>query len=948
MKRMERKRNMHWSQSQNLKNLLAAVTRSSDDRPFKIGVEGKTGSGKRDLIDELIAILPPDVPLMYHQDYEAYLPPVNDFPTIILGELIRQNSPQFEDFLKNFPSGSRKYIRGIIAEQLPVSSDRKTWMEDLFLQFLFYLCRTTTPLFIFENIHRADRRQFEAIQFFLENVSFLPLRIIFTYDPEGTFSHQVKYDHEIRLSRLSVQEAEQAVQDYFSTSPMNARLITNHCYLKTEGHPLRIRFLLEGVYRQLIEESEGEFLNVRKLQNIRINGNWETLFRGALAVQETAAAHLLGLLAHLDDPILQQDLEALLGQVQLPISLIRRWIEAGFIRKITRNGTTGFAISFGLWKDWLRHAVPIDQIKKEILLFYELQQTAHTLPKYKISHLLYELEEIPAAIQTSREEAEALQAQGRYAEAAERLYFLVRMSHLKTGTIPDFKDILEQLGNLYLQIGAYENAFEILRELRNLFVRGKSKQPPAEAKRWLKVNLKMAQALIAMDAFLEARYILREIQVKKFCDPESRGYCFELLGDIEANQGHSDYALKNYRLALDHYTEAAAAAKIYSLYPKLKAFLDSDAAELTALFSRMRDAVRQDRHASLYQCTFLRDQIQAEIRQKEYRKALHSCYELRRLLRKVYDPQIYIQLVFYFADIYPRLGKWQLAISLLNQMIEKGYVQHRPLLLVHTYIQLGMLFKEQARYGRARRMLEKGMEICFRQRFFNELDEIQLHLGHLHLLVHGLLRAREFLTEAHQRAEQSGQQEVLFLAKLYLSYYEIQQRRMDKARRLLREARHLWNLQPHPLDFLNYLFYLALWLSESKRFAHARRVISLLLEKSSDISRYQAAGHFLAGKVARTEGQVELAERELAIARQIASQWNLPQVEYLVLCEQVRLANEQNDRKQFLRRLEETCRFLRELTEKMEDEILKVQFMEAGQHEDILCWCQEFLSERIT
>ncbi len=939
---------MRWNQSQNLKNLLAAVTKPSDDRPFKIGVEGKTGVGKRELVDELIESLPSQVPLLYHHDYESHLPPANDFPTLILGELARHNSPHFEDFLKNFPSESRKYIRDIITEQLPVSSDRKTWMEDLFLQFLFALCRNSTPLFIFENIHRADRRQFEAIQFFLENVSFLPLRIIFTYDPEGTFSHPVKYDHEIRLSRLSVQEAEQAVRDYFSTSPMNARLITNHCYLKTEGHPLRIRFLLEGVYRQLIEESEGEFLNVRKLQNIRINGKWETLFRGALAVQEPAAAHLLGLFAHLDDPILQPDLEALLDRVQLPVSLIHRWIEAGFIRKITRNGTAGFAISFGFWKDWLRHAVPIDRIKKEILLFYELQQTTPTLQKYKISHLLYELEEIPAAVQTSRQEAKALQAQGRYAEAAERLYFLVRMSHLKTGSIPDIKDILEELGDLYLKMGAYENAFEILRELRNSFVRGKSGEAPAEAKRWLQVNLKMAQALIAMDAYLEARYILREIRVKKFCDAESRGSCYELLGDIEANQGHPDAARKNYFLALEHYSETAAAAKIYSLYPKLKEFLNSDTAELTALISRLQDAVGRDRHAPIYLCTFLRDQIQARIKRGEYRKALHSCYELRRLLRRVYDPQVTIQLVFYFADIYPRLGKWQLAISLLNRMIEKGYVQHRPLLLVHTYIQLGMLFKEQARYGRARRMLEKGMEICFRQRFFRESTEIQLHLGHLHLSVHGLLRAREFLTEAHQRAEERGQPEVLFLAKLYLSYYEVQQGRMDRARLLLREARQLWNLQPQPLDFLNYLFYLAFWLAEAGRFAHARRVISLLLEKSGDISRYQAAGHFLAGKVARTEGQAELAERELAAARQIAGQWNLPQVEYLALCEQVRLANERDDRKQFLRRLKETCRFLRGLTEKMEDEILKVQFLEAGQHEDILGWCREYLSETIT
>ena len=126
----------------------------------------------------------------------------------------------------------------------------------------------------------------------------------------------------------------------------------------------------------------------------------------------------------------------------------------------------------------------------------------------------------------------------------------------------------------------------------------------------------------------------------------------------------------------------------------------------------------------------------------------------------------------------------------VQEINKEAYVIHRPELNVQTLIQLGMIFKEQARYGDARRILNSGMEICFRNGLHDQINEIKLHLGHIYLLVHSLLRANELLKEVHEWSQRFGNSSIRFLAKLYLSYYELQQNRLENSRKLLTGASH--------------------------------------------------------------------------------------------------------------------------------------------------------------
>ncbi|MEJ2633988.1 MAG: tetratricopeptide repeat protein [Calditrichia bacterium] len=932
---------MLWFRKQVLSDLQLLLQDPVSQSPYVITLQGEEGMGKSDLITHLVLHLPFNNLLIKQYDLNYEFFSAADLAHQKLLDLKKSGDAVFRSFLENFSPRLQEYILNNISADVQVSSVQQNWLQDLFLQFLTFMAQEKSLLLIFENIHQTDRIRFEELESFIRRISHLPVRVLFTADPEGPFDHDYYSNKTIMLDKLSVQEAEHSIQEYFDTSPINARLLSNHCYLKTGGNPLKIRFLLESLYRPLMNEKSGEFINVRALQNIRISGQWEEIYRSVFASLTEDSQHLLALFAHLGVPVLKADLLEILRALNQKSTIIDCWVNGGFIREVIIADEIYYMLPGSAWKKWIQAVLPVDAIKDSYEILSELSGSGRLKRVYPLSDLLYEANELDASLKLAWQEACALQEQGKLNEASDRLYFIVRIARIDPARFPDILNVLEKLGDIYLKMGAYENAFEILRYLREIITNRAQEKETANPQEWLDVNIKMTRALIAMDAFQEARYLIREMQVKQFCDPESTGACHELQGDIETSLAHQNYAVQEYHKAIEKYRQVKSGIRIYSVYKKLKLILKNQPVEYQALIAEILEFMHASGNVKAFEAALLRDEIQHLLAGKEYIAALKSCIRLRRLLREIYQPHLFIQMTFYFGEIYARLGKWKLAISHFEKIVDSFLIRHKSLLHVQVYIQLGLMYKEQARYGEARRILEQGMELCFRHNYFSEQNEIKLHLGHIYLLVHGLLRAQEYLLEAHNWANSNQQRDILILAKLYLAYYEIQQNRLDPARNWLREAKKLVNLSDNPLDFLNYLFYLDLWMLESDKPAKARIVADLVLKKAGDIPRYQAAAYYLLTSVHAARGNYGEAEKSLQRGLKISHKWHLPQVRYLLYCRGARLAYGRQDDGKFLKELKDACRFIYEIADRILDEILRTQFLEAKYHEDILNWCME-------
>jgi tetratricopeptide (TPR) repeat protein len=285
------------------------------------------------------------------------------------------------------------------------------------------------------------------------------------------------------------------------------------------------------------------------------------------------------------------------------------------------------------------------------------------------------------------------------------------------------------------------------------------------------------------------------------------------------------------------------------------------------------------------------------------------------------------------------LGKWHYAAAHLENLLNRMRLTYHPARHMQVLIHLGMIYKEQGAYGKARKTLEQALELAFQHHFFNEQNEIKLHLGHLYLLVHALLYAVEYLSEARRWAEKTQNAPLQIMANLYLSFYEVQNRRFDRAHRLLVSAKKLVNTSGELMDYLNYLFYYALYLLEREQPQKARVLVEQMLKRAPEWGRYRAAAYYLQGRAYAQQEQIERAEKAFQRSREIARQCGYPQILYLVECEWVRLLHRQNERNRFNQFLPRVCATIQTIADKIDDEILRRQFLEARYHEDIRYWC---------
>ena len=934
---LENYKDTNWFNHQTIEEINSILNSTLTSGIHKISITGREGLGKHDLIHYLSQQFSSKHLLIQHLNFALEKFSFHKFLSDAFQFYLKKH-PEFKSYLKRYPVSSRQYITDRLAEFPQRVEMDLDWYLEIFLQFLKHVSHKKVILIILENLNQLDGYQFERLETFVKRLKEFPVYVIATIDPEGTFKHKLPDFHQLVLSKLSIQSVEKSIQAYFNTSSINARLITNHCFLKTNGNALKIRYLLFAYYRSILHK---DIIEIQKLQRLKIPESWEEIFPMLFSQIAPENSYFLIFLSYLNEPILSEDLQLMFTALKLKKKILPEWLKSGILREVNYRGQIYYDIRQLNFKKWLRNQASLEDLKEILLKFGLLleKRKFHTI--YLLSELVYGIGEIEMASRLAIIEGETYLKNGDFDIAADRFYFALRISESHDFLPPLPTDILEKLGDIYLSRESYENAFEIFKRLRLAYGSRNEISNDDLRKKWMQVNLKMIRALVEMDSFQEARYLIREIRVKKFSDMETLGKSLELLGDIESNLARVDQAQQNYWEAFKCFQKAKNVAGLYSVYFKLRTSLKNQPAQFEQLIQQILDIIPGQVEFLENRGWILRDRIRLLLNKKKYRNALKDVYELRRILQKIYYPRLKVQLAFYVGEIYAQLGKWQLALSTLREINKEAYVIHRPELNVQTLIQLGMIFKEQARYGDARRILNSGMEICFRNGLHDQINEIKLHLGHIYLLVHSLLRANELLKEVHEWSERYRVTSIRFLAKLYLSYYELQQNRLENSRKLLTGAKKILNTSVTNVDYLNYLFYLCLWLLKADRVTQAKHVVNLMLKKAKDYPRYQAICYFLMGKVHLQMKDQQQSAKVFNRAITISRRWSFPQVQYLVLCEIALNSLLRDPGKETKADIRKACRFIEEMAENIGDEILAAQFRESQFHEDLLHYCRQ-------
>lgn len=898
------------------------------DEPLWIHFQGDVGCGKTHLINFISDHILKDFHLLYKQDSWTF--PFDHLSRIkMILRHIYQNFPnEFEAFLGNYSH----YLRNAITKLFQTNIDANIsdsyspqFFLGLLLQLLSFFSTQIKIFFIFENLSLNDNQQIKILSDLLN--STIPILIITSGPDEIPNENKKIQGNLIKIDRMSVVDIQDFVSDYFSIREENARFIANHIHVKSQGNPVKIKFLLEAYFQDIIPLNQKDMIDPQKLQKIRISSDPEIIFSSLEEKLSKAEISIFSFLSHLFDPLPETILKRIIKQFKLDKSQIAVWIEKNYINRVEFAGEKFVSIKWDLWMQHLRKNIEVKETLK-ILVFLRNNSILKKLKfPLQLSHLYFDIRDKKTALQLAHEEGRILRQLEFNQRAYESYNFVKRNLSDYPKKESALKVFFKEMGELQKSLGLYENAFESFLELRNRLGR-------ADQKEWFNTSLQMAEILLEMDAFAEAKYLLNDLKIKKVANAFTKSYSIMLLGDLDMNLSHNDYALAKYQQALALADKVKDPEFIYRLYSKIRKIqLDNrDYEEIKDLSAKMlRLLPKESRYYFL--CNL--DLLKLYVSQKEFEPARNLALQMFRKLKHKFDPAIMAQTILYLVDIYAFYSKWYLAKSHLSQLMKMKLLLTNEKIRVRILINLAVIEKEIAHYGEALRLLLKAEGICKNENFVHEQNEIKIHKGHIQMLIHGYLRQREYLAGALQWSIENQDHELFIMASLYLSSYELQQKRYKKVKKHLNEAYARINLTRNEVDRLNYVFYFLQYLLAIEDLRWTDRIVRIWENNSQGIAKFENLIIWFKAKLAAKNGDHKTALKEYKLCLERSRRYKLPHFEFHVLKEIIILCHHEKLKKEYQKFVKQLKSTFNNLLEAIDDEILKKQFHESREVEEL-------------
>jgi hypothetical protein len=928
-----------------LKKIHTILENWDKDKPLWIHIRGEIGSGKSHLIRYLYEQSLPDFMLLYRFNYDLFEFGVNIQLNLLFQHIYRSFTKEIEALLNQYPH----YLKFAILELFQKNSDffqdrglreahsySNQFYNELLFQILeFFSTKKRKPLVVLENVDFKKNHHMDLLDSLTS--ATIPMLIITSGLEEPTQFYHDKFES-INLQKLSAIDIQNFIRDYLRINENNARFIANHIQFKSQGIPGRIKFLLEAHYRDIIPDDSEEFIDTKKLRQIRISPLLEIIFQNMLKQLSDIEISIFSFLSRLIDPPPMKILEKVLQKLKMKKGILKIWIEKGYLGEEELSSEKFVFLQSNLKAFLTRQPEAPRKTMKKIMEILDDKSTLKKLQfPLQLSHIYFQIGDKKTGLDFAHREARLLRSLNLQQRAYERYNFIKRNFADYPGKGKNYEAVFRETGELQKSLGLYENAFESFRELRDQI--GKD-----DKQIWFSASLQMADILLEMDAFAEAKYLLNDLKIKKAADAHTKSYAIMLLGDLDKNLGRDDYALKKYEKALSLLDGDKSEVKqvgnnnqelIFQLYSKIrKIFVTSEnGEELETLISK---AVRMMRKGSRYHNIARLDLLKYLMDQKELKRARKIAIQLLHESKQRFDPSIMTQTVLYLVEVYAYFSKWYLARSHLRQLVQLRLFFTSQRIRVRIFMHLAVIEKEIARYGEALKLLKQAEKMCMEENYSREQNEIKIHKGHIQLLVHGYLRQREFLADALNWSIEKQDQELFIVASLYMSSYELQQGRLKKAKKHLDEARSQISESGNELDKLNYIFYLLQYLLKTDRFQRAERIAQIWQDMSSGITKFENLALWFKAKSLLKQGDFVGALSNYKLILERSRRYHLPHLEFHILKEMVDLCHQSGLDKEIRKFTSQLQSAFKMLLNAIEDEILTKQFSESREVEELV------------
>lgn len=898
--------------------------------PQWIHLYGDQGSGKKELIQSLLEGELQEWPLLFYHDFNSF--PIHSFAQAerVLQNALSEQADAFANFLSHNPPSLRRFIRAYFDKEIPVEMPfvpAQWWSFDIWLEYLAAAGGEQRPLVILEGLFENKS---EILREFLLRLNGLrrPLAILTTGREKlrpGLVNASL---HQIGVHKLPIRETEKLIAAFLETSPFNARMITNHLHIKSKGNLRVIKFMTEAYYAPLLRARPGKSLDNIGLQKVRLSGAMEEVFEGLLESQAQPQRDFLGFLCRLEQPLLASTAREVLKALRIPEETYQTWLKCEIISERRFLGEPYVLILWEPWKNFLQRNTTVDRLEPILQKLQTLPEAGRQKYPLQLSDIFFAAGLLEEAMQFAHREARFFMEIGEEERAMYRLALLRRNLLQYPAAGISINEVLEKLGHLQKRQGLFEHAFESFRELRDRLRR-------EERQKWVDASLQMADSLFQMDALAEARYLLQELKIKEDVSAGSGVFANVLLGELEQNRGHARYARRYFEAALAMLPGIDDEQLIQRLYRLGRQFfLDhTGAAHLVKMIEHM---IKELPQGSCYRQVLQLELTRVHLAANDFSAALLTALAVYHGAMKAALPGIAARAGLYLAEIYGILGKWHLSRSHLRRMQRSAALLPQARQRMQMIISLGVVEKEIGNYGEALLLFQDSLRACARNGWERETYQVRVHIGHIYLLVSGFMQARENLNEALQWAEEHEDEELIILASLFLSAYELQQERSDSALDYLNKAKAALDLHGGMVEELNYHYYLVCYQMQAGKWEELAETVRRWEQRSKGVVKFEILAQWLGGRALMQRAALGKAKFRLEAALKRILPLRLPYVEFQILRDLAVLEREQDNQRAshlYMRRAQQACE---RLLQRIHDEILQRQFRESRDYGEFL------------
>ncbi len=727
-------------------------------------------------------------------------------------------------------------------------------------------------------------------------------------------------DYVLTLPGITMKGAAEFLQQKYGVADLVARMMVNQLYLKSEGSLQKLHWLVRTFFPDIIENPEKPLSPGVFQRKIQSPQSEQQLLRAILEQLPLTQQQILGFFSRLDKPLPEKLVRQIIQRAGFTTEALTLLMREHFLETDALGRETYFYLKDSPLKEFLKVHISGDLLTpfQESVRGVATRKSLQVAPGFY--RVLLDSGYLNGALEVAFNEARILILREEWEEAAEFLHFLRRNLEALPGERR--LQVLRWLATFYQKNGLAENYFETLREYREMLGEKATQE-------YLHVSLEMADALLKMDAFGEARYLIREARATKIAQPAARLQSMLLAGDLERYLGHPEYAVHQYREALrflprvpehDHFA--------FPLYQRFLSLVQ-DGVEDIVLDDIARSLIPFLARQPLQRFRLEIDLIRRLMEQGQYQSALTAAINLYRGVRFQLSPEMVLTLDQLLGELYGTAGKWHLAGYHLRRALTMVGFATSAVLADELLLALGVVFKETGAYHKALRFFERVHQQAGLRGDFPRFVQAKLHLAHVHILVHNPLKALDYIRSTLRMEETLRDATLILTAKLLAVSLDLQQENLDKAATYLEEARD-WAWQTtDPMDALHLQYYEILYALKAHQLERAEEQLTVFQERSQGLAKFAILSTWLAGQLHRARKQWKPALTAFEQAMAAAQRCGMVHLAFQIGLDWLEAARNGGNARDFPEQVQKVNTSFQQLLQAVGDPILQKQLEES-------------------